>query len=411
MHMKIICLDDHPAMLDSLVRELNTISPNASISAFQNAETALEFAAENGCDVLFCEIDLYGGDGLLFAEQMQKLNSRLNIIFTTVCEEGERAKEVLRLHPSGYITKPYTQQQLAAELRNLRYPVKETRAAGGPASLSDWYRNAPSARPYSAPKTYSEPKVYDEPKLYSEPKVYVEPKVYAEPKPYAEPQAASASDFSFSAFRSVQAEPTPRYNPEPAPRYNPDPTPRYNPEPAPIPEPAPAPIPEPKEPEAPAEVMSSKELRRLSRAELLEILIAQTKENDKLKAQLRETEEKLSDKTLKIGSAGSIAQAALQINGVFEAAQRAADQYLENVVSQSRTSPFLSREYADRSEHMLSEARAKCAAMEQDTARRCDEMVRSAEAEVQARWSELHQRMESYLREHEQLRSLMRFYQ
>lgn len=77
--------------------------------------------------------------------------------------------------------------------------------------------------------------------------------------------------------------------------------------------------------------MTSKQLKKLSRAELLEMLIAQSKEVESLKQQLQEANEKLADKQIIIENAGSIAEAALRLNGVFEAAQNAAVQYLENI--------------------------------------------------------------------------------
>ena len=42
-------------------------------------------------------------------------------------------------------------------------------------------------------------------------------------------------------------------------------------------------------------------------------------------------EEQLKDRRILLGQAGSIAEAALRLNGVFEAAEAAAQQYLENV--------------------------------------------------------------------------------
>ena len=77
--------------------------------------------------------------------------------------------------------------------------------------------------------------------------------------------------------------------------------------------------------------MTDQELRKLSRADLLELLLAQSKENERLREQLRQAEEKLADRKIELETAGSIAQAALQLNGVFEAADRAAAQYLENI--------------------------------------------------------------------------------
>lgn len=77
--------------------------------------------------------------------------------------------------------------------------------------------------------------------------------------------------------------------------------------------------------------MTDKELKRLNRAELLEMLIEQIKENEDLRSQLEEANEKLSRRRIAVESSGSIAEAALKLNGVFEAAERAAEQYLENI--------------------------------------------------------------------------------
>ncbi len=77
--------------------------------------------------------------------------------------------------------------------------------------------------------------------------------------------------------------------------------------------------------------MKDKELRHLSRSELLEMLLAQVDENKKLKMQLNEMQAQLDNRQIMMNEAGSIAEAALQLNGVFEAAQNAAAQYLENI--------------------------------------------------------------------------------
>lgn len=77
--------------------------------------------------------------------------------------------------------------------------------------------------------------------------------------------------------------------------------------------------------------MTDKEVRKLSRKDLLQILVEQGKEIRELKRKLAEAEAALSDRQLTIDHAGSIAEAALQLNGVFAAAQAACDQYTENI--------------------------------------------------------------------------------
>ena len=82
--------------------------------------------------------------------------------------------------------------------------------------------------------------------------------------------------------------------------------------------------------------MTDKELRKLSRSELLELLIDQMKENERLRLKLKKAYRQLHDRKIVMEQAGSIAEAALQLNGVFEAAQAAAEQYLESLEYLSR---------------------------------------------------------------------------
>lgn len=77
--------------------------------------------------------------------------------------------------------------------------------------------------------------------------------------------------------------------------------------------------------------MTDRELQHLSRSELLELLIAQMEENALLKLQLKSAMAQLEHKNIEILKAGSLAEAALQLNRIFEAADAAAKQYLDNV--------------------------------------------------------------------------------
>ena len=77
--------------------------------------------------------------------------------------------------------------------------------------------------------------------------------------------------------------------------------------------------------------MTDKELKKLSRKELLEMLLEQSKLLDSRQAEIGSLRSELENKNILLENAGSIAEAALKISGVFEAAQRAADIYLESV--------------------------------------------------------------------------------
>ena len=60
-------------------------------------------------------------------------------------------------------------------------------------------------------------------------------------------------------------------------------------------------------------------------------MIEQKKELEALKLELEEARKALQNREIMLNEAGSIAIAALQINGIFEAAQAAGQQYLENI--------------------------------------------------------------------------------
>ena len=79
--------------------------------------------------------------------------------------------------------------------------------------------------------------------------------------------------------------------------------------------------------------MTDKELKKLSKADLLSLLLTQSKEMDRLKEELAETRKQLEDRSILLEKSGSLADASLAIFHVLEDAQKAADLYLENVRS------------------------------------------------------------------------------
>ena len=82
--------------------------------------------------------------------------------------------------------------------------------------------------------------------------------------------------------------------------------------------------------------MTDKELKKLTRAELLELLLIQTREMERLQEKLTKADSMLSNRYMQYLEAGTLAEAMLKVNGVMEAAQAAADQYLENIAQMER---------------------------------------------------------------------------
>ena len=98
--------------------------------------------------------------------------------------------------------------------------------------------------------------------------------------------------------------------------------------------------------------MTDKEFKRLSRAQLIDIIYQLQLQIDDLTQQKNELNNALNDKRLRIEKAGSLAEASLEINDCFASAQRAAELYLDEI-------KHMREEAESEREKILEEARAE----------------------------------------------------
>lgn len=186
--------------------------------------------------------------------------------------------------------------------------------------------------------------------------------------------------------------------------------------------------------------MTDKELKKLSRGELLELLIAQTEQNERLRTELEQANAKLHDKKIQIDKAGSLAEAALALNGIFDAAQAAAKQYLDNIEdmnnNQSAVCDRMKQEaeadaakirleadaYSGQTKHeadgyshqVRNEAdayskqmRTEADAYSQQVRTEADAFVANEHQKADAYWNQVHERALALLRDQETLREMI----
>ena len=112
--------------------------------------------------------------------------------------------------------------------------------------------------------------------------------------------------------------------------------------------------------------MTDKEFKRLSRAQLIDIIYQLQVEIDKLNEEKQDLENELADKRLRLSNAGNIAQAALEINDCFRSTQNAAEQYLNEIKA-------LREEAEAERKRILARAQAEADAIIADAKKtRCD---------------------------------------
>ena len=121
--MKIIVIDDERPALELMVETVEKLCPNDEVVPFREARDVLEYIKSEEIDVAFLDIELGKISGIELAINIKKYSPRCNIIFVT--SYSKYGTESFRARPSGYLTKPYTEDEIRRELDNLRYPILE----------------------------------------------------------------------------------------------------------------------------------------------------------------------------------------------------------------------------------------------------------------------------------------------
>lgn len=106
--------------------------------------------------------------------------------------------------------------------------------------------------------------------------------------------------------------------------------------------------------------MMSKDLKKLGRRELVDIIYQLKKNEEKLQEEITALKEALQDKQIRLSVAGSIAEAAADITNLFATAQKTADLYLHEIA------------------RMKEEAENECAKMIQDAQKRAEHPLADA---------------------------------
>lgn len=139
-----------------------------------------------------------------------------------------------------------------------------------------------------------------------------------------------------------------------------------------------------------------KELRKMSRTELIEIIYALKTSEDDLNKKNETLKAQLNQHKIDIAEAGSIAEAAFKLNDVFGVAQSAADDYLNAI-----------KDANQKAEQILSEAKDKADALKEQTQAECQQMKEQTDEEIKKRWTDFENRVNEYLNKYQELSILL----
>lgn len=119
--MKVLVVDDERLAAESLVKALKSELSDAEIITFSEPTEAFEYLAVNSVDIALLDIEMGEMSGLVLAKRCKELCPMVNIIFVTGF--SKYSMDALHLRASGYLMKPVREDELRAELADLRHPL------------------------------------------------------------------------------------------------------------------------------------------------------------------------------------------------------------------------------------------------------------------------------------------------
>jgi DNA-binding NarL/FixJ family response regulator len=115
--LRIVLVDDHPAMLAKVRSELG--DEFEILAAVNSGEEALQAVSALSPDVLITDISMSGLDGLEIAMKLRACNAQVKIIFLTIHEDPDFLNAAFQAGASGYVTKARLVRDLSEAVRQV----------------------------------------------------------------------------------------------------------------------------------------------------------------------------------------------------------------------------------------------------------------------------------------------------
>ena len=112
--MNIVCVDDEELVLSLTVSLCEKLEGTPHVEGFSSAKDTLDWIKEHKTDIAILDIDMPDMDGIKLAARIKKLSPDTAIIFLTGYDEY--AVDAFKLHASGYLLKPVSEEELTYEV-------------------------------------------------------------------------------------------------------------------------------------------------------------------------------------------------------------------------------------------------------------------------------------------------------
>ncbi|MDO4332220.1 MAG: response regulator [Eubacteriales bacterium] len=141
--MNVLIIDDQENVVNGMMKGIRWQElPVDRIWAAYNADEARQIIQRERVDILLCDIEMPGDDGLTLYRWAKEYDSRIECIFLTAHADFEFAKEAIRLNSFDYILQPAPYGEIEAAILRVCGKIRsETEQKRYSAYGKDFYEN------------------------------------------------------------------------------------------------------------------------------------------------------------------------------------------------------------------------------------------------------------------------------
>lgn len=117
--MRVIYVDDEPAVLDNFRMTVEGLSQIDSLNLFGKSEDAIGWVQNNPIDVAFLDVEMPIINGIELAKRLKQIDCNIRIVFVTAYQQY--ALQAFGVDAIGYLLKPYSREEVEKELEKASF--------------------------------------------------------------------------------------------------------------------------------------------------------------------------------------------------------------------------------------------------------------------------------------------------
>ncbi|MER0439328.1 response regulator transcription factor [Emticicia sp. W12TSBA100-4] len=116
---KVLLIDDHQVLLDSLRLLLKSIENIEVVGAISDSRNVLKFLETQEVDVIISDLHMPHLSGIDLTLQLRKTNPSVKILLLTMAEDAQHIREALKAGVHGYILKKTGKDEIEKAIEKL----------------------------------------------------------------------------------------------------------------------------------------------------------------------------------------------------------------------------------------------------------------------------------------------------